>query len=139
MVIYGGTGSRVGYAMKGGTIIVCGPAGRWAGQMTLGGKLILLDRVGMAVGESIYKGSVFVKDPDVESKLGGNVWLDDLKPGERNEINDLFEQYNIKDSADSLRVIRPSTTGRHSYVLFSPDTSNVSEHKELYLSKQGGR
>lgn len=121
MVIYGGTGSRAGYGMKGGTIIVCGSAGRWAGQMTLGGRLVLLGSVGKQVGESMYKGVIYTRDPEVETKLGGNVFIDSLEADEITELNELFVKYDIDAKAEELRAIRPLTTGRHTYVLFKPE------------------
>jgi methylamine---glutamate N-methyltransferase subunit B len=121
MVIYGGTGSRVGYGMKGGTIIVCGSAGRWAGQMTLGGKLVLLGKTGKQIGESMYKGSIFVADPEAENNLGGNVFMDDITSEEAEELDTVFAKYRITAEAKKLRAIRPSLTGRHSYVLFKPE------------------
>jgi glutamate synthase domain-containing protein 3 len=120
MVIYGGTGSRVGYGMKAGTIIVCGNAGRWAGQMTLGGKLVLLGNAGQQVGESMYKGTIFTRDNDIESKLGGNVFLDNAKEDEIEELDSLFVKYGIKASARDLKAVRPALSGRHTYVLFNP-------------------
>lgn len=121
MVIRGGTGSRVGYGMKGGTIIVCGNAGRWAGQMTLGGKLIILGKVGKQIGESMYKGAIFTQDEGVKSKLGSNVFLDSIKEDEVNELKELFLKYEISAEPDCFKVIRPVTTGRHTYVLFKPE------------------
>lgn len=121
MVIYGSTGSRVGYGMKGGTIIVCGTAGRWAGQMTLGGKLVLLGSTGKQVGESMYKGVIYAADKDIESKLGGNVFVDALNEEEITELNELFGKYGIEAKAEDLKAIRPLTTGRHTYVLFKPE------------------
>jgi methylamine---glutamate N-methyltransferase subunit B len=121
MVVYGGTGSRVGYGMKGGTIIVCGSSGRWAGQMTLGGKLVLLGKVGPQVGESMYKGVIYLQDEEAQDKLGGNVYLDEVKQSEEEELKELFEKYEIKASVDRFRAIRPAETGRHTYVLFNPE------------------
>lgn len=121
MVIYGGTGSRVGYGMKGGTIIVCGSAGRWAGQMTLGGKLVLLGKVGKQVGESMYKGVIFIQDKDVKDNLGGNVYLDSIKESEAEELKELFTRYDISANPANFQAIRPSTTGRHKYILFNPE------------------
>ncbi len=121
MVIYGGAGSRVGYAMKGGTIIVCGSVGRWAGQMTLGGRLIILGKVGQQIGESMYKGVIYVQDEEVESKLGGNVFIDALTETESADLQGLFAKYEIAADPQCFRAIRPSTTGRHTYTLFNPD------------------
>ncbi|MFL0197860.1 glutamate synthase [Clostridium sp. WILCCON 0269] len=121
MVIYGGTGSRVGYGMKGGTIIVCGSSGRWAGQMTFGGKLILLGSVGKQVGESMYKGVIYTQDNEVEGKLGGNVHVDSIKESEIRELKELFNKYGIKANPQDFNAIRPSSTGRHTYVLFKPE------------------
>lgn len=123
MVIYGGTGSRVGYGMKGGTIIVCGSAGMWAGQMTMGGKLIILGKVGKKIGESMYEGVIFTRDKDVESKIGGNVYVDKIKENEKEELEKLFTKYNINANASEFKAIRPSPTGRHKYVLFNPQLS----------------
>lgn len=133
MVIYGGVGSRVGYGMKGGTIIVCGDSGRWAGQMTLGGRLVLLGKVGKQVGESMYKGVIFVRDPAAEAHLGGNVYMDAITAEEADELQSLFQRYQIKAEVGELRAIRPATTGRHTYVLFNPDL-----HPELANKKQSG-
>lgn len=135
MVIRGGTGSRVGYGMKGGTIIVCGSAGRWAGQMTLGGKLIILGTVGDKIGESMYKGVIYVKDEEVENKLGGNVYLDKLKQEEIKEIEALFKKYEIDVSPKTLKAIRPSATGRHSYTLFNPQLKPELSRK--FMRKKG--
>ncbi len=121
LVIRGGTGSRAGYGMKGGTIIVCGPAGRWAGLMTLGGRLVLLGKVGKQLGESMYKGALFVADPEAEKNLGGNVFMDEVKPEEADALDALFDRYGINAKAKNLRAVRPSLTGRHSYVLFKPE------------------
>lgn len=119
MVIRGGTGNRVGYGMKGGTIIVCGASGRWAGQMTLGGRLVLLGKTGKQIGESMYKGAIFVADE--ETDLGGNVFMDAITQQEADELDELFAKYAIKAEANKLRAIRPTVTGRHSYVLFKPE------------------
>ncbi len=121
MVIRGGTGSRVGYGMKGGTIIVCGSAGRWAGQMTLGGKLVILGDPGKQLGESMYRGAIFVRDDEVESRLGGNVFVDSPTAQEISELNAMFTLYDIDADGARLRAVRPMTTGRHNYVLFKPE------------------
>ncbi|WP_368490992.1 glutamate synthase [Clostridium sp. BJN0013] len=137
MVIYGGTGSRVGYGMKGGTIIVCGSAGMWAGQMTLGGKLIILGKVGKKIGESMYKGVIFTQDKDVENKIGGNVYVDNTTEEEKGELNQLFIRYDIKTDADNFKAIRPSSTGRHKYILFKPQLSKKidEEERNIWLLK----
>jgi len=132
MIIYGGTGARVGYGMKGGTIIVCGPSGRWAGQMTLGGRLVLLGEIGDQIGESMYRGAIFVKDAGAASKLGGNVFIDTPAKDEITELNEKFAQYRIDADAAKMQVIRPLTSGRHTYVLFKP-------HLEPELSNRKGK
>ena len=53
--------------------------------------------------------------------MGGNVLIDAITPQEADELDALFERYAIKASAGRLRAIRPSPTGRHSYVLFKPE------------------
>jgi glutamate synthase domain-containing protein 3 len=121
IVVYGSAGSRVGYGMKNGTIIVCGSAGRWAGQMTTGGQLIILGEVGKEIGESMYKGVIYIQDPEVETKLGGNVRLDDLAAAEREKLEVLFTRYGIAADPLRFRAIRPLTSGRHTYTLFKPE------------------
>ena len=120
IVIYGGTGNRPGYGMKGGTLLVCGDAGGWAGQMTLGGRLIILGKVAAGLGESIYKGVIYVKDPDVEEKLGSNCFVDSLTEEEISSLSELFGKYGVDQDASELKAVRPMTTGRHNYVLFDP-------------------
>lgn len=131
MIIRGNAGSRVGYGMKGGTIVVCGSAGRWAGQMTLGGKLVILGQVGKQVGESMYKGVIFARDSAVRDNLGGNVFIDNLTDSEKEELDSLFEKYNINAAATELVAIRPLTTGRHKYVLFNPELKPELARKNL--------
>jgi glutamate synthase domain-containing protein 3 len=121
LVIYGGTGSRPGYGMKGGTLLVCGNAGRWAGQMTLGGRLIILGTVQKGIGESMYKGVIYTGDPDVESKLGSNCFVDELTADEKISLAELFSSYGVEADPGTLKAVRPMTTGRHNYFLFDPD------------------
>ena len=120
LIIKGSTGSRVGYGMKGGTIIVCGSSGRWAGQMTLGGRLVLLGPISKQVGESMYKGVIFVKDEAIYDNLGGNVFVDEITDEEASQLKELFEANKINEDPYSLKAVRPLTTGRHKYVLFEP-------------------
>ncbi|ADQ13693.1 glutamate synthase [Halanaerobium hydrogeniformans] len=133
IVVYGNVGSRVAYGMKGGTTIVCGSAGMWAGKMILGGRLIILGEIGREVGESMYKGVIYLKDKAAESKLGGNVFIDDLKAAEITEINQLFASYDIDAEASELKALRPLTSGRHQYQLFEPDLKAEAARK--YCSK----
>lgn len=129
IVIYGNTGSRVGYGMKGGNIIVCGNAGRWGGIMAMGGSLIVLGEIGKETGESMYNGRIFTKDPEAESKMGNNVYLDAIKADEIEEINTLFKQYGIEADGSEFKVIRPLSTGRHSYQLFKPNLEPEKANK----------
>lgn len=137
MVIHGNAGSRAGYGMKGGTIIICGSSGRWSGQMTLGGRLIILGAVGDKVGESMYKGTLYVQDPDVATKLGGNVYLDKLTAAELADLDQLFIKYKVTASASNLQAIRPAITGRHSYTLFNPQLTHKPKQK-LAITQKGG-
>lgn len=121
MIIRGNVGSRVGYGMKGGTIVVCGSAGRWAGQMTLGGRLVILGKVGKQIGESMYKGVIFIREDEARENLGGNVFIDEITATEKEELESLFDKYEIDAAAGSFIAIRPLTTGRHKYVLFKPE------------------
>ena len=120
IVIYGNTGSRVGYGMKGGNIIVCGNAGRWGGIMAMGGELIVLGNIGEATGESMYSGKIFTRDPKAETKMGNNVYLDEISGEEIEKLDTLFKQYQIKAEGSEFKVIRPMKTGRHAYQLFKP-------------------
>lgn len=121
IVVYGSTGSRVGYGMKGGTIIVCGSAGRWAAQMSMGGNLIVLGEMGEQIGESMYRGAVFTRDPAAGEKLGGNVFLDVPVLEEAVTLRTLFKKYGIDAKLEEFRVVRPATSGRHKYDLFKPE------------------
>ncbi len=131
LVIYGGAGSRPGYGMKGGTLLICGDAGRWAGQMTLGGQLIILGKVAPGIGESMYKGVIYVGDPDVENKLGSNCFVDELTADEKISLAELFAKYEVEADPASLKAIRPLTSGRHNYVLFSPELEPEKAMKHL--------
>lgn len=131
MVIYGGTGSRPGYGMKGGTLLVCGDAGRWAGQMTLGGRLIILGKVAPGIGESMYKGVIYVRDPEVENKLGSNCFVDELTASEKVDLAELFGKYGVDADPAGLRAVRPLTSGRHNYVLFAPELEPEKARKHL--------
>ncbi len=120
IVIYGSTGSRVGYGMKGGTILICGHAGRWAAQMSTGGNLVILGEIGQQTGESMYNGAVFTRDPQAPNKLGGNVFLDEIRQEEAAMLARLFDQYQVQAEPAEFKVIRPVVSGRHKYVLFKP-------------------
>lgn len=120
IVIYGNTGSRVGYGMKGGNIVVCGDAGRWGGIMAMGGNLIILGKIGEATGESMYMGKIFTRDPEASSKIGNNVFLDDIESDEIEHLSSLFKTYEIDADPSEFKVVRPMKTGRHSYQLFKP-------------------
>lgn len=135
IVIYGNTGSRVGYGMKGGNIIVCGSAGRWAGVMAMGGDLIVLGSLGKEAGESMYAGKIFTRDPEAETKMGGNVFYDTITPAEIEKLNGLFAQYQIAADGKEFHVIRPVLSGRHEYVLFKPDLKPELARK--YSAKRG--
>lgn len=135
MIIRGNVGSRVGYGLKGGTIVVCGSAGRWAGQMTLGGRLVILGKVGKQVGESMYKGVIFARDPEVKENLGGNVFIDCPTQTEKEELDSLFNKYDIDASPGEFAAIRPMTTGRHQYVLFEPELKPELSRKNQTLQQ----
>jgi methylamine---glutamate N-methyltransferase subunit B len=135
IVIYGNTGSRVGYGMKGGNIIVCGNAGRWAGIMAMGGELIVLGEVGQRCGESMYSGKIFTRDPETESKMGDNVFLDVLTEEEKSKLDGLFLKYEINAKSCEFQVIRPVLSGRHEYKLFKPDLK--PELAKKYTVKRG--
>ena len=134
LVVYGGAGSRPGYGMKGGTLLICGDAGRWAGQMTLGGRLIILGKVAPGIGESMYKGVIYVRDPDAGSKLGSNCFIDGLNAEETGSLSELFAAYGIDADPGDLKAIRPLTSGRHSYVLFNPKLEPEKARKHLLRS-----
>ncbi|MFZ5974111.1 MAG: glutamate synthase [Bacillota bacterium] len=121
IVVYGSTGSRVGYGMKGGTIIVCGNAGRWAAQMSMGGSLVVLGEMGRQIGESMYRGAIFTCDPQAGDKLGGNVFLDEITVQEASALSRLFKKYEIDAHPEAFKVVRPVSSGRHTYVLFKPE------------------
>jgi Glutamate synthase domain 3 len=135
IVIYGNTGSRVGYGMKGGNIIVCGSAGRWAGVMAMGGDLIILGALGKECGESMYSGKIFTRDPEAESKMGGNVFYDTITAAETEKLDHLFSQYEIAAAGKDFHVIRPVLSGRHEYALFKPDLK--PELAKKYFVKRG--
>ena len=120
LVIRGSSGSRCGFGMKGGNLIVCGDAGRWTGGMTLGGRIIVLGRVGYGLGESMYKGIIHTADPEVEEKIGGNVFVQPIDDNEKKEVESLFRRYGIERGVDDFRSVLPSVTGRHTYYLFKP-------------------
>ena len=136
IVIYGNTGSRIGYGMKGGNIIVCGDAGRWAAQMAMGGNLIVLGKMGNKIGESMYRGKIFTQDLESKNKLGGNVFYDDITEEEKDMLKDLFEKYEVHAEPKDFKVVRPSLSGRHEYVLFKPDLK--PELAKKYSMKKGG-
>ena len=131
LVIYGGAGSRPGYGMKGGTLIICGDAGRWAGQMTLGGQLIILGKVAQGIGESMYKGVIYVKDPQAGEKLGSNCFLDEISEEEKEWLSAVFSTYGIEADSGELKAIRPLTSGRHNYVLYKPKLEPEKAKKHL--------
>jgi len=120
IMIYGNTGSRCGYGMKGGNIIVGGNCGRWAAYMSTGGNMVVLGNLGEKTGESMYKGRVFTRDKDAESKIGGNVFLDTITDDEIKMLDDMFEKYGLDAKGSEFKVIRPVLSGRHNYVLFNP-------------------
>jgi glutamate synthase domain-containing protein 3 len=138
IVIYGSTGSRVGYGMKGGTILVFGNAGRWAAQMSMGGDLVVLGRMGEQIGESMYRGTVFTRDPEAGAKLGGNVYLDDITTDEAALLAGLFDKYGADATPAEFRAVRPSSTGRHKYVLFKPRLEPEAA-KKYALAKECAR
>ena len=45
--------------MKGGTLIVCGDVGRWAGKMTLGGRIVVLGDTACLHNEVIADAHLF--------------------------------------------------------------------------------
>lgn len=121
ILIRGNAGSRTGYAMKGGTILVCGSVGRWSGQMTMGGQLVVLGEVGKQIGESMYKGVIYVRDQQAAEKLGGNVYLDSITVEEVNQLQQLFDKYQLDATPKEFKAIRPCREERHSYSLFNPE------------------
>ena len=131
LVIYGGAGSRPGYGMKGGTMLICGDAGRWAGQMTTGGRLIILGKVAQGIGESMYKGVLYVRDSEVANKLGSNCFVDELTADEKISLAELFSQYGVEADPSTLKAVRPLSSGRHNYVLFSPELEPEKAKKHL--------
>lgn len=129
MVIRGSSGSRCGFGMKGGNLIVCGDVGRWTGGMTLGGRIIVLGKVGQGLGESMYKGIIHTADPEVEDKIGGNVFVGPIEDSEKKELESLFKQYGIERGVDDFNSVQPNTTGRHTYHLFKPTHKQAGEEK----------
>jgi glutamate synthase domain-containing protein 3 len=119
-VIKGNSGSRAGWGMKGGNLIVCGDVGRWTGKMTLGGRIVVCGQVGEGIGESMYDGVIHVLDPGVEEKLGGNVAVVPIDDKEKRALETLFKKYGIEKSVDEFRSIVPKIYGRHEYVLLKP-------------------
>jgi glutamate synthase domain-containing protein 3 len=97
--------------------------------MTLGGRIIFLGEVGKGIGESMYNGVIHVLDPEVESKLGGNVTLIAIEDKEKKAVEALFKKYNIEQGVDEFKSIVPNVSGRHEYVLFKPT------HKRTEASK----
>ncbi|MCF8063410.1 MAG: glutamate synthase [Deltaproteobacteria bacterium] len=120
VLVRGNSGSRAGFGMKGGNLIVCGNVGRWTGKMTLGGRIVVLGTVGEGIGESMYNGVIHVLDPDVESKLGGNVKVVPIEDGEKKVLESLFSRYGIERGVEDFRSIVPKVYGRHEYKLFTP-------------------
>jgi glutamate synthase domain-containing protein 3 len=120
VVIKGSTGSRTGFGMKGGDLIICGDAGRWTGGMTLGGRIIILGQVGQGLGESMYKGIIHTADPDVEDKIGGNVIVKPIDDQEKEEVAGLLAKYGIQAKVENLASVMPTPNGRHQYHLFKP-------------------
>ncbi|WP_020588812.1 hypothetical protein [Desulfobacter curvatus] len=120
LVIYGSTGSRAGVGLKGGNLIICGDCGRWTGQMTLGGRIVVLGKIGLGFGESMYRGLLHTRDPEAESKLGGNVEFHKISHEEAESLAALLEQYEIDADAAKFKSVRPMTSGRHTYTLFKP-------------------
>ncbi len=122
LVVYGSTGTRVGYGMKGGRIVIGGSAERWAGQMAMGGELIVLGTLGPGAGESMYQGKIFTRDPEAESKLGGNVAYSDITDEEAAELDTVFAEYGFEAQGKQFHVIRPflDAAGKHTYTLFRP-------------------
>lgn len=120
VLIRGNSGSRAGFGMKGGNLIVCGNVGRWTGKMTLGGRIVILGEVGEGIGESMYNGVIHVLDPEVESKIGGNVKVVPIEDNEKKELEALFARYGIERGVDDFKSIVPKVYGRHEYKLFVP-------------------
>ncbi len=120
LLVKGSTGSRCGFGMKGGDLIVLGDVGRWCGQMTMGGRIVVLGSVGQGLGESMYRGLIHTRDPEVEQKLGGNVEFGPISEEEAASLAELFAQYDIDADPKDFASVRPMTSGRHSYTLFNP-------------------
>ena len=129
LVIRGSSGSRCGFGMKGGNLIVCGDVGRWTGGMTLGGRIIVLGQVGQGLGESMYKGIIHTVDPEVESRIGGNVFVQPIADEEKAVLEGLFKRYGIERGVDDFRSVLPNTTGRHTYHLFKPTHKQAGGEK----------
>ncbi len=83
----------------------------------------------------MYKGVIYVKDPDVESKLGSNCFVDSLEDEEIESLSQVFTEYDIESDPRELKAIRPLKTGRHNYVLFNPKIEPEKARKNLVRSK----
>ena len=68
----------------------------------------------------MYNGVIHVLDPEVESKLGGDVTLISIEDKEKKAVEALFKKYNIEQGVDDFSSIVPNVSGRHEYVLFKP-------------------
>lgn len=120
IVVRGNAGSRAGYGIKGGNLIVCGSVGRWSGQMTMGGRMVVLGAVGQGLGESMYRGIIHARDPEVQARLGGNVEVVPTPQSEQDELGALFARYGIDADPAGFTTIVPRVTGRHKYTIFEP-------------------
>ena len=85
-----------------------------------GGRIIILGKVGVGIGESMYNGIIHVLDPEIDSKLGGNVTLIPIPEKEKFEVEALFKKYGIEQNVEEFRSIVPKVYGRHEYVMFKP-------------------
>lgn len=129
LVIKGSSGSRCGFGMKGGNLLVCGDSGRWTGGMTLGGRIIVLGKVGHGLGESMYKGIIHTVDPEVEDKIGGNVFIQPIDDEEKRALEALFKQYGVERGVDDFMSVLPNTSGRHTYHIFKPTHKQAGGEK----------
>lgn len=107
IIVKGDVGDNAGQMCKGGAIIIDGSAGDSIGYYMSDGSIIVTRNVGKRSGDWIIGGRIFVGG-EIES-LGHNAGIVDLSSSERDELEELFSNYNIKGDVKTFKKIVPET------------------------------
>ena len=101
---------------------------------------MLYEVITPAIGESMFTGKIFTRDPQAEEKMGGNVIYDEITIEEAAELDSLFAAYGFEAKGAEFHVIRPilDPSGKHKYVLFKPELNKEGAAKYKASGRNGG-